>query len=215
MNGKKKNEKKIDIKTLKEHVIGGEGISEVEEKRHKFEEKFAVKYEIDSEKREELNQKITQGLEIKTDKKDLLIFLLSQFLPLILLSSGLFIPGIIFLTKDIYFVILIILGSLGYFYASVRLISTITYRIKISITEIRWHNCFWWNVIPNSNIQEVVPKNGYFFYFTKIGGVGRFGVEVIQIVSKENEYWIRGYPLSKEKADELVLTIKCWSDIIE
>ena len=212
MNNNKENKNRRQI-NIKETLLGGEGISDVEERRQKFVEKHSVKLEVDKQEKESIIQQINQGFELKIDSKDFLAFFLTQFMPLAIISAGMLIPGIIKLTSDLYFLILIIFGGLALVYAIIRLLMMISFKIKFTNEKIIWRSLFWWNEIPNKNITEVNAIQGYFMYFTKIGGVGRIGVEAIQVKSDEEEFWIRAYPLSKSKGDYLVVIIKCWSEI--
>lgn len=211
MSTKDSDNKNNERKTIKESLMGGEGISDVEEKRQKFEEKHTKNYEVTPEKKEEALKKIEQGINISIENKDMIYFLMAHFLPLILISSVCFVPGIIFLYQSFYLLIVIILGALGYLYACIRLICTLTYKVHITKEKIRWRNCFWWNEITNEDIQEVNAINSHYFYFTKIGGIGRIGVEVIAIETTKKKYWLRAYPLRKKRADELVIIVKCWA----
>lgn len=208
-----KMKKPVDIKVFKESLFGGEGISDVEARRQKFVEKRSIKHDVDEEKRKKITDDINQGFLIKININDFLIFFIAQFIPLLIIGSALFVPGMLKLTDDLYFLILIIFGGLLYLYAFIRLISTLSYKIEISNEKIRWRNVFWWQEIPNKNILEINAIPSYYTYFTKIGGVGRIGVEVIQIKTEEKEYWVRAYPLRKKTGDELVIILKCWSDI--
>ncbi|HUU77002.1 MAG TPA: hypothetical protein VMX55_01565 [candidate division Zixibacteria bacterium] len=208
-----KTKKPVDIKVLKESLLGGEGISDVEARRQKFVERRSVKHEVDEEKRKKITDDINQGLQIKTNISDFLIFFISQFIPLLIIGSTLFVPGMIKLADDLYFLILIIFGGFLYLYAFIRLISTLSYKIEIGNEKIKWRNVFWWKEVPNKDILEINAIPSYYTYFTKIGGVGRIGVEVIQIKTGEKEYWVRAYPLRKKTGDELVIILKCWSDI--
>ncbi|NHJ04370.1 MAG: hypothetical protein EAX90_06075 [Candidatus Heimdallarchaeota archaeon] len=208
-----KTKKPVDIRVLKESLLGGEGISEVEARRQKFVEKRSVKHEVDEEKRKKITDDINQGLHINININDFLIFFIAQLIPLLIVGSALFVPGMIKLADDRYFLILIIFGGLLYLYAFIRLISTLFYKIVISNEKIKWRNVFWWQEVPNKNILEINAIPSYYTYFTKIGGVGRIGVEVIQIKTEEKDYWIRAYPLRKKTGDELVIILKCWSDI--
>ena len=211
-NKKQNKEDKVRV-SLKDSLIGGEGLKEVEEKRQKFVEKHSVKLEITEERAKEISTLIIQGLTFKTDKKDFGCFLLNQFLPLMIIGSACFIPGIIFLSQDIYFLVLIIFGGLAYLYTLVRMISTLTFKVEFTPEKIRWRNTFKWNEIPNKDITEVKAIQSFFLYFTKIGGVGRFGVEIILIATEENDFWLRAYPFKKSKGDEMVITTKCWVNL--
>ena len=87
--------------------------------------------------------------------------------------------------------------------------------MTITQTEIKWRNVFWWNTIINQNITEVSAKYSFYFYLIRVGGILRFGVEIIQVISDEKEFWVRAYPLRKLKADQLVKTVMCWSEMTE
>ncbi|MHA1555530.1 MAG: hypothetical protein ACTSPM_01210, partial [Candidatus Heimdallarchaeota archaeon] len=118
MSGEKKKRIRSDkvLVSLKDSLIGGEGLKEVEEKRQKFVEKHSVKLEISEEKEKEIVEKIKEGFSLKTESKDFWLFMIAQFLPLMIIGSALFIPGLIFLSQDLYFLILIIAGALDYLY---------------------------------------------------------------------------------------------------
>jgi hypothetical protein len=83
------------------------------------------------------------------------------------------------------------------------------------VTEIKWRNVFWWNTIENKNISGIYPRYSFYFYFLRVGGLLRFGVEIIQITSEEKDYWVRAYPLWRPKGDMLVKSVICWSDLTE
>ncbi|MHA1531510.1 MAG: hypothetical protein ACTSR6_05885 [Candidatus Heimdallarchaeota archaeon] len=208
----KESEKQVENdkrkRVFKENILAGEGISEIDDKRIKQDEKRAVKQEIDEKEKIEIVKQIKSGVNYDVDFKDVLLFLVAQFLPLLLLGSAFFVPGIILLDDSyssiVYVVlgagILLFLGSLIYLYSLIRLLSALTYKMSITQTEIKWRNVFWWNT---------------YFYLIRVGGILRFGVEVIQVVSVEKEFWIRAYPLRKSKANQLVKTIMCWSELTE
>ena len=206
----RKEKRKQTVQSIRETLVGGEGISVIEERRQKFEEKHTIKHEINDEIREEFNSLLKEGLVIKPDRKDIGMFFVAQFLPLIILGSSCFIPGLLLLNRDLWFIILIIHGGLAYLYALIRMICTFTYSIEFSKDQIKWRNIFKKNLIDKTEFLEIEAKHGYYLYFTKIGGVFRIGVEVIRLVSEENEFWIRSYPLSKKKSDKLVVYLKCW-----
>ena len=215
------NDKRKHI--LKDPILGGEGISEIDDKRIKQDEKRAIKQEIDEKEKIELTKQINNGVNYDVDLKDVLLFLVAQFLPLLLLGSAFLVPGIILLDDSYSSVtyvilgagILMFLGSLIYLYSLIRLLCTVTYKMSITQTEIKWRNIFWWNTIVNQNITGVIAFYSFYFYLIRIGGILRFGVEIIQVVSEEKAFWIRAYPLRKSKADQLVKTIMCWSEITE
>ncbi|MCK5046479.1 MAG: hypothetical protein KAJ76_02680 [Candidatus Heimdallarchaeota archaeon] len=210
-------------RVFKENILAGEGISEIDDKRIKQDEKRAVKQEIDEKEKIEIIQQIKNSLNYNVDLKDILLFLVVQFLPILLIGSAFFVPGIIFLgdsySSVVYVVlgasILILIGSLIYLYSIIRLLCAVTYKMSITQTEIKWRNVFWWNTIINQNITEVSAKYSFYFYLIRVGGILRFGVEIIQVVSDEKELWIRAYPLRKAKADQLVKTIMCWSELTQ
>ena len=199
--------------SLKDSLIGGEGLKEVDEKRQKFVEKHAIKVEISEKEEQEIFAQINAGVSMQTNKIDISKFVFLQFLPLLLISSASFVPGIVLLSKGSFLWIFIILGSLGYFYALIRLISSLTFKVEISKEKIRWRNIFKWNEIPNEDITEINPIQGFLLYFTKLGGVGKVCVEIIQISTEEKDYWLRAYPFEKEKGKRLVLFTQCWSNL--
>ncbi|MCK5183891.1 MAG: hypothetical protein KAQ95_06270 [Candidatus Heimdallarchaeota archaeon] len=224
MNESKKqveNDKRKRV--FKENILAGEGISEIDDKRIKQDEKRAVKQEIDEKEKIEIIQQIKNSLNYNVDLKDILLFLVVQFLPILLIGSAFFVPGIIFLgdsySSVVYVVlgasILILIGSLIYLYSIIRLLCTVTYKMSITQTEIKWRNIFWWKAIVNQNITGVFAFYSFYFYLIRIGGILRFGVEIIQAISEEKEFWIRAYPLRKAKADQLVKTIMCWSELTQ
>jgi hypothetical protein len=215
------NDKKKRV--FKESMLGGEGISEIDERRIKQDEKRAIKQDIDEEEREELLELIKNGTNFDAKIKDVLLFLVVQFLPLLILGSAFFVPGFILLDDSYSSVpyvilgaaILMSLGSLIYLYSLIRLVSAATYKIQITQTEIKWRNVFWWNTVENKNIIGVFASYSFYFYLIRIGGLLRFGVEIIQVVSEEKEYWIRAYPLWRSKGDKLVKAIMCWSELTQ
>ncbi len=215
------NDKRKSV--FKENILAGEGISEIDDKRIKQDEKRAVKQEIDEKEKIEILQQIKNGLNYNVDLKDVLLFLVVQFLPILLVGSAFFVPGIIFLgdsySSVVYVVlgasILLLIGSLIYLYSIIRLLCAVTYKMYITQTEIKWRNVFWWKTIINQNITEVSAKYSFYFYLIRVGGILRFGVEVIRVVTDEKEFWIRAYPLRKSKGDQLVKTIMCWSELTE
>lgn len=223
----KESEKQVENdkrkRVFKENILAGEGISEIDDKRIKQDEKRAVKQEIDEKEKIEIIEQIKSGVNYNVDLKDVLLFLVAQFLPLLLLGSAFFVPGIILLDDSyssvVYVVlgagILMFLGSLIYLYSLIRLLSAVTHKMSITQTEIKWRNVFWWNTIINRNITEVSAKYSFYFYLIRVGGILRFGVEIIQVISDEKEFWVRAYPLRKSKADQLVKTIMCWSEMTE
>ncbi|MHA1156566.1 MAG: hypothetical protein ACTSQK_10705 [Candidatus Heimdallarchaeota archaeon] len=217
MSGEKKKRIRSDkvLVSLKDSLIGGEGLKEVEEKRQKFVEKHSVKLEISEEKEKEIVEKIKEGFSLKTESKDFWLFMIAQFLPLMIIGSALFIPGLIFLSQDLYFLILIIAGALDYLYTIIRLICMLTFKVEFTPEKISWRNIFWQKEIPNRDIVEIKPIQSFYLYFTKIGGVGRFGVEVILIATEDTDYWLRAYPFRKSRGDELVITTKCWATLTE
>jgi hypothetical protein len=222
-----KSEKQIENNKrkhiLKDPILGGEGISEIDDKRIKQDEKRAIKQEIDEKEKKEIIKQIKSGVNYDVDLKDVLLFLIVQFLPLLLLGSAFLVPGIVLLDdshSSVIYVrlgagILMFLGSLIYLYSLIRLICTVTYKMSITQTEIKWRNIFWWNTIVNQNITGVFAFYSFYFYLIRIGGILRFGVEIIQVVLEEKEFWIRAYPLRKSKADQLVKTVMCWSEMTE
>ena len=212
MNNSKENKNRRQI-NIKETLLGGEGISDVEERRQKFVEKHSVKHEVNEQEKEAIKQQINQVLVLKINSRDFLAFFLTQFLPLIAIGSGMLIPGIIKLSSDLYFIILIVFGGLALLFVSIRFLMMLSFKVQFTNDKIRWRSLFWWNEIPNKDITEINAIQGYFMYFTKIGGVGRIGVEAIQIKAAEKEYWVRAYPLKKNRGDYLVVLVKCWSEI--
>ncbi|MBK5112241.1 MAG: hypothetical protein KGD59_07285 [Candidatus Heimdallarchaeota archaeon] len=215
------NDKKKRV--FKESMLGGEGISEIDERRIKQDEKRAIKQDIDEEEREELLELIKNGTNFDANIKDVLLFLVVQFLPLLILGSAFFVPGFILLDDSYSSVpyvilgaaILMSLGSLIYLYSLIRLVSAVTYKIQITQTEIKWRNVFWWNTVENKNITGVFARYSFYFYLIRTGGLLRFGVEIIQVVSEEKEYWIRAYPLWGSKSDKLVKAVMCWSELTQ
>ena len=212
MSGEKKKRnrsEKVRV-SLKESLLGGEGLKEVEEKRQKFVEKHSVKLEISEENEKELIEKIKRGYSLKIEKRDFWLFMVTQFLPLMFVGSACFVPGLIFLSLDLVLLLPIIIGGLAYLYTIIRLICMLTFKVEFTSEKISWRNIFWWKEIPNKNITEVKAIQSFYLYFTKIGGVGRFGVEVILIATEETDFWLRAYPFRKSRGDELVITTKCW-----
>lgn len=217
MSGEKKKRNRSDKVrvSLKDSLIGGEGIKEVEEKRQKFVEKHSVKLEISEEKEKEIIEKIKQGYSLKTEGRDFWLFMVVQFLPLMIVGSALFVPGLVFLPRDSFYLILIIVGGLDLLYTAIRLLCMLTFKVEFIPEKISWRNIFWWKEIPNQNIAEVKAIQSFYLYFTKVGGVGRFGVEIILIATEEKDFWLRAYPFRKSRGDELVITTKCWAILSE
>jgi len=213
--GKKKENRAEKIRPIYETYMKGEGISDVEDRRSKFVEKHEVKHYVDEDRKKEIQTNICDGVNFQLDKKDILIFFLTNFIPLFILASSFFVPGIVLLLlyNDLFTLVLIITGGLFYFYLLARTVAAFTYKIEMSKETLRWRNIFWWNDIPNENITSIKAIQSYYLFFTKVGGVGRIGVEIIKISSTDGDYWIRAYPFRKSKGDELVITIKCWIEL--
>ncbi len=211
----KNNQKK---RPLIDGIIGVEGISDVEEKKQKIEEKRASEYEVDDEEKKQILLEIEKGININLESKDILYFLLLQFIPLIILGCALFIPGLYYLIKKTpdlkgLFIILIILGSVAFIYSVIRLLATITYQIKITNTELKWHGIAKWFTIENIGLTSVKVTKSFYFYLIKVGGIIRIGVEAICVYSDKKENWIRAYPLRKSRGDQLVKIITCWLEL--
>ena len=204
---------------IQQNILGSEGISDVEKRRQKLEEKKSYKAELDPETLDKIQEEIKEGLTIKIDYKDILLFLLAQFLPLLVLGSSFFIPGLVIIldsnNDDLrnFLIILIVLGSLVYLYGIIRLVCMLTYKIEINSNELKWRNIFWWNTISNNDLEEINAINSYYLYLTKIGGFLRFGIEIFQIKSKDKDFWVRAYPFRKKKIDELLKKLNCWIEI--
>ncbi len=197
---------------IRDSLLGGEGISDVEEKRKKIEEKKANKYFIEDSEKEEFLKQIKKGLSFSMDFKDVLIYILTQFLPLLALGTACLIPGIIYIDNLSAF-ILIVLAGFAFLYAILRVIFACSYKIDVTTTAIKWRSIFRWKEIPNVDNVCVNAMQGNYCYLIKIKGFLRYGVEVIQIVSDEKEHWIRAYPLRKSKGDQLVKTLICWLEL--
>ena len=212
---KKKEKVGEKIRPMLEQYMKGEGLSDVDARRTKFAEKHERKHYVDEEKKKEIQDNICNGIIFKLDKNDILIFLLSNFLPLFIIASGCFVPGIVLLVLygDLFTLVLIICGSLFYLYLITRTLAAFTYKIEMNKDTLRWRNIAWWNDIPNEKIIGIKAIQSFYLYFTKVGGVARIGVEAIKITSSEGEYWIRAYPFRKSKSDELVIAIKCWIEL--
>ncbi|MGC9780763.1 MAG: hypothetical protein HZR80_16090 [Candidatus Heimdallarchaeota archaeon] len=198
---------------IRDSLLGGEGISDVEEKRIKMEEKKASKYFIEDSEKEEFLKQIKRGLSFSMDFKDVLIYILAQFLPLLALGAACLVPGIIYLPNDLSALILIVLAGFAFLYAILRVIFACSYKIDVTTIAIKWRSIFRWKEIPNVSIDCVNAMQGNYCYLIKIKGFLRYGVEVIQIVSDEKEHWIRAYPLRKSKGDQLVKTLICWAEL--
>ncbi|NHJ84602.1 MAG: hypothetical protein FK734_04020 [Asgard group archaeon] len=210
-----KEPKSAKPRPIMDNIMGGPGISDVEERLSAKIDKRAVKFELEKEKKNQILSDINSGIELKPNFKDILMFLLAQYLPLMILSAAYIVPGIWYLNRESSAIILLVIGGLIGLYTHIRLICTLTYKIKMTPDQIQWLNVFHWNTVPNKNISEVQAIQSYYFYLTKMGGIVRFGVEVFKIVSNNKEHWVRAYPLRKSKADELVLYIYCWSELTE
>jgi hypothetical protein len=215
MTKEKKSNNRVKLREKVDELVSGKGISDVEKKRDKFEQKQADKSQqkISEEEKEELVNRIKQGITYSTSGKDFLLFILLQLIPLSLLAAALLIPGVILWYRyyDLYIIILFILSGLTIFYGLIRLFATLTYKIEIKSDQIRWRNIFWWNTIKKQPVSEIQVINSYYFYLIKIRGILRITVEIVKLVSEDKTYWIRMYPLRKNKADRLVLIIKCWA----
>ena len=216
MEEKKKNRDAKQL--LKSNFLSGEGISDVEEKKLQNKKKHDIVFEITTEEREDICKQIEELLVFKIDFKDVMFFLLLQFIPLLLMGLGILIPSIYYFNlvniniRNVL-IILIILGSTSLFYALIRLIAMISYKVEISNSTLRWRNFFKWITIENQNCEEISPKGSYYFYLPKIRGIIQFGYEVIKITSKDTTYWIRAYPLRKKKGKELIKSINCWLEL--
>ncbi|MHA1124264.1 MAG: hypothetical protein ACTSO7_03930 [Candidatus Heimdallarchaeota archaeon] len=212
---KKKEKVGEKIRPMYEQYMKGEGISDVEDRRSKFAEKHEIKHYVDEDKKKEIQANLCKGIEFKLDLKDYLIFFLSNFLPLFIIASACFVPGIVLLVLngDLFTLILIINGGLFYLFLLTRTVAAFTYKIKMDKDTLQWRNIFWWNDVPNKDIIGIKAIHGYYMYFTKIGGVARIGVEAIKITSTEGDYWIRAFSFKKSKSDDLVIAIKCWIEL--
>ncbi|NHK30821.1 MAG: hypothetical protein FK730_05680 [Asgard group archaeon] len=217
-DSEKKRKEMIAQKILKNKFIEGEGVSDIDEKRQKAEEKRKIKISLDSHEEESIAKQISEGFAKSIVIKDVLIYIFAQFLPLIILGSAMFIPSIYYLNlvslniRGIL-IILLIFGNLVYLYAIFRTIGAFSYKIEITNEKLKWRNIFWWNTIENINLLDAKPIGSYYFYFIRIGGILRFGIEGIFVKSDNKEYWIRTYPFYKKKADELAKIIHYWINI--
>ncbi|MBD3189538.1 MAG: hypothetical protein GF308_02790 [Candidatus Heimdallarchaeota archaeon] len=167
------------------------------------------KEKVSEEKKQKVLEQIKEGFIFTPDKQDFKNFSI-QFIALLMLGLGLLIPGIILLVQSWYALILITIGGFLVIYAFIRLVCFLTYRLEIHEEQLKWRNIWWWNIVPKRTIHSIVPKDGYFFYVVKIGGVIRSGIEVIKIEGSKQNYWVRAYPLRPEKGEELVTAIICW-----
>ena len=146
------------------------------------------------------------------DFKDVLIYILAQFFPLLALGAACLIPGIIYIDNLSAFILIVIAGC-AFLYAILRVIFACSYKIDITTTAIKWRSIFWWKEIPNISVDCVNAMQGNYCYLIKIRGFLRYGVEVIQIVSDDKEHWVRAYPLRKSKGDQLVKILICWAEL--
>lgn len=167
------------------------------------------KEKVSEKKKQKILEQIKDGLIFTPDTNDFKNFSI-QFIALLVLGSAMLVPGILLLVQSLYALILVTIGGFLVIYAFVRFICFLTYRLEISEEQLKWRNLWWWNVVPKKTIHSIVPKDGYFFYLVKIGGVIRSGVEVIKIEGNNQNFWVRTYPLRPEKGDELVTAIICW-----
>ena len=218
----KEKKSTLKIPQLGNGLMKGDKISEVEEKRIKFEEKITKKREIELVEKEKYIWQIKNTLEHKTEAKDIFFFIILQFFPLIIVGSVFCIPGLIFLLKPITFIdykalsiIIIIIGCLVFLYAIIRFICTITYKIILTPKSLKWKDVFFWKEILNEDVTAIQPIFGYYIYMIKIGGVLSFGIENILIKTKDKEFWIRAYPLRKSKAIQLFIAISCWAELAQ
>jgi hypothetical protein len=214
----KSKKEMIAQKLLKNKFTEGEGVSDIDEKRQKAKEKRRFKISLESHEEESIAKKISSGIVQSIDKKDILIYILAQLLPLLILSSAMFIPSLFYLNKvDADFrgilIVLLVIGSLLYLYTIIRTIGAFSYKIEITNKELKWRNIFRWRTIENINLLESKPIGSYYFYLIRLGGILRIGIEGVFVKSENKEYWIRIYPFYKKKADELAKIIHCWVNI--
>ena len=112
-----------------ENIISGPGISDVEKKRARFIEKKAIKHEVSDLEKDNICNQLQDEIVLSFDVKDFLVFFVLQFLPLVIIGSGLFVPGIILLEADKFSIILVVFGGFFYFYTLIRTLSSISYKI--------------------------------------------------------------------------------------
>lgn len=208
------NIKSKSKKLLNKSFIEGNGISDIDEKRQYAKEKRKIKLIYDTNEKEQIINQIKQGITLSLNYKDILLYLLLQLIPLLALASTMFVPSLIYLNKALdirgVLIILLVLGSFLYMFGLLRTISAFSYKIEISETNLKWRSIFWWNSIENINLIDSKPIGSYYLYLIRIRGILRFGIEVINVVSKDKEYWIRTYPFYKKKAYHLAKIIDSW-----
>ena len=218
-NAKEKDEKFKAKNLLNRTFIEGDGVSDIDEKRQKAEEKRKIKLIFETNEKEEIIKQIKQGMTLSLNYKDILLFILGQLLPLLILASAMFIPSFYYLNRAIdirnVLIILLVLGSLVYFYTMLRTIAAFSYKIEISEMKLKWRSIFLWKTIDNVNLLDSNPIGSYYFYLHRIGGFLRFGIEVIKVSSSNKEYWIRSYPFYKKKANQLAKIIHCWINLTQ
>ncbi|HUT79992.1 MAG TPA: hypothetical protein VMZ29_02225 [Candidatus Bathyarchaeia archaeon] len=215
-NKKSKNDQRK--RPIIDGLIGGEGISDIEEKKQKIEEKRASEYEVEDEEKKQILSDIENGIFIKMESDDILHFLFFQFLPLLILCGAFFVPGLVLLfhaATDLrgFLIILVILGGLIFIYSIIRLLAALTFQLRIDNKELKWRNITRWITIENQGLTGLKASKSYYFYLINVGGILRIGVEAICVFSGKKEHWIRVYPLRITRADQLVKIICCWLEL--
>ncbi|NHJ46788.1 MAG: hypothetical protein FK733_03275 [Asgard group archaeon] len=216
MEEKKKNRDPKQL--LKSDFLSGEGISDVEEKKIQSKKKQDIVLEVTSEERDFICKQIDDTLVFKIDFKDVLFFLLLQFLPLTIMGLAMLIPSIYYFNLVVVYtrnvlIILLILGTSSLLYAIIRLFALVSYKVEITNTTLKWRNFFTWISIENRDCNKIEAKGGYYFYLPKIRGIIQIGFEVIKIISKDKTHWVRAYPLRKNKGKELIKSLNCWLEL--
>jgi len=218
MTKQEKNENDKKKRPIMDNILGTEGISDVDEKRQKQEEKKAKLYEISDEEKVNYVANIKNGITLQLEWKDILLFIVVQFIPLLLLGGAFFFFFLYYFFSTTsewrnFNIILIVLGSMVFFYALIRLVCALSFKLEMSITEIKWRNVFWWKSILNQGLTHIKVNRGAYFYLIKVGGMISFGIEVILIASESKDYWLRAYPLRKARAEYLVKIVNCWIEL--
>ena len=174
---------------IRDSLLGGEGISDIEEKRQKHEEKKIDMYSLEDSEKEDFLKRIKEGVVFSIDTKDILLYFLTQFIPLVAVGAACLVPGIIYYTPDDRSaLILVVLAGFAFLYAIIRVFFVLSYKIEVTSSEIKWRNLFKWKIIPNVGITNVDAIQGNYCYLIKIRGFLRYGVEVISVCSDEKEY---------------------------
>jgi hypothetical protein len=211
------DKKRSKSKKVENNFLSGKGISDIDEKRQQTNKKQKIVIELTEQEKEEITKQIERTLVFSIEIKDVLSFLMKQFIPLIFLTLGMLIPSGFYLFKVSVeirnmLIILLILGTLIGVYSIVRLLTFSRFKVKITKTSVAWRSVFKWNTLEITKIKSIGPIGGYYFYLPKLGGIFQFGLEIIKLSTQEKTYWIQTYPLHKKRGELLVKSILCCID---